>query len=72
MATGGSSSCSGSCSGSGTGSKVQSLPPPRPKSPPDLYGRRKEMVRIQVLEREKSILEVTHNLFELPIIYYLI
>ncbi|KAL2939795.1 Guanine nucleotide-binding protein subunit gamma 3 [Bienertia sinuspersici] len=51
MATGGSGS------GSGPGSTVQSLPPPRPKSPPDLYGRRKEMVRLQVLEREKSFLE---------------
>ncbi|CAO2841681.1 unnamed protein product [Amaranthus hypochondriacus] len=42
---------------SGQGFRVQSLPPPRPKSPPDLYGRRREMVRLQVIEREKSFLE---------------
>ncbi|KNA24178.1 hypothetical protein SOVF_018050 [Spinacia oleracea] len=53
MSTGG----SGSGSGPGPGTMVQSLPPPRPKSPPDLYGRRREMVRLQVLEREKSLLE---------------
>ncbi|KAK9715648.1 hypothetical protein RND81_06G179400 [Saponaria officinalis] len=48
----------GSGSGSGSGSAtVHSLPPPRPKSPPDLYGRRKEIARLQLLERERGHLE---------------
>lgn len=45
-----------------TSSKVLSLPIPSPKvSPifyPDLYGKRREMARIQMLEREISFLEV--------------
>ncbi|KAI4344617.1 hypothetical protein L6164_011822 [Bauhinia variegata] len=41
-------------------STVRSLPPPSPKSPPeypDLYGKRREMARVQMLEREISFLE---------------
>ncbi|KAI4335201.1 hypothetical protein L6164_013871 [Bauhinia variegata] len=41
-------------------STVPSLPPPSPKSPPeypDLYGKRREMARVQMLEREISYLE---------------
>ncbi|KAG2280030.1 hypothetical protein Bca52824_051250 [Brassica carinata] len=37
-----------------------SLPPPRPKSPPpypDLYGKRREAARVQMLEREIGFLE---------------
>ncbi|XP_054822266.1 guanine nucleotide-binding protein subunit gamma 3-like [Prosopis cineraria] len=39
---------------------VPSLPPPSPKSPPDypdLYGKRRETARVQMLEREISFLE---------------
>ncbi|KAL9444853.1 hypothetical protein AB3S75_017943 [Citrus x aurantiifolia] len=45
---------------SGSSSSVPSLPPPCPKSPPeypDLYGKRREMAKVQVLEREISFLE---------------
>ncbi|KAE8678734.1 hypothetical protein F3Y22_tig00111402pilonHSYRG00175 [Hibiscus syriacus] len=41
-------------------SSVRSLPPPCPKSPPeypDLYGKRRETAKIQMLEREISFLE---------------
>ncbi|KAF1887509.1 hypothetical protein Lal_00040563 [Lupinus albus] len=41
-------------------SSIPSLPPPLPKSPPDypdLYGKRREMARVQMLEREISFLE---------------
>ncbi|KAJ8448592.1 hypothetical protein Cgig2_010479 [Carnegiea gigantea] len=51
---------SGSGSGSGHAPRVPSLPPPCPKSPPpypDLYGTRRDMARIQILERERSFLE---------------
>ncbi|KAL0843397.1 hypothetical protein Bca101_016642 [Brassica carinata] len=40
--------------------KSSSLPPPRPKSPPeypDLYGKRREAARVQMLEREIGFLE---------------
>ncbi|KAL2458830.1 Guanine nucleotide-binding protein subunit gamma 3 [Forsythia ovata] len=43
----------------GTGS-VPPLPPPRPKSPPkypDLYGKRRELAKVQILEREIGFLE---------------
>ncbi|XP_073034463.1 uncharacterized protein [Primulina eburnea] len=43
----------------GNGS-VSALPPPRPKSPPeypDLYGKRRELAKIQILEREIGFLE---------------
>lgn len=46
---------------SGSSSSVPSLPPPCPKSPPeypDLYGKRRELAKVQVLEREISFLEV--------------
>ncbi|KAJ7979236.1 guanine nucleotide-binding protein subunit gamma 3 [Quillaja saponaria] len=46
---------------SGGSSTVPSLPPPCPKSPPeypDLYGKRREMAKVQMLEREISFLEV--------------
>ncbi|GAY37657.1 hypothetical protein CUMW_030720, partial [Citrus unshiu] len=45
---------------SGSSSSVPSLPPPCPKSPPeypDLYGKRRELAKVQVLEREISFLE---------------
>ncbi|KAK6941280.1 hypothetical protein RJ641_026657 [Dillenia turbinata] len=41
-------------------SSVPTLPPPCPKSPPeypDLYGKRRELARVQMLEREISFLE---------------
>lgn len=44
----------------GNGS-VSTLPLPRPKSPPkypDLYGKRQELAKIQILEREIGFLEV--------------
>lgn len=46
---------------SGYSSSAPPLPPPRPKSPPeypDLYGKRREMKKIQMLEREIDFLEV--------------
>lgn len=46
---------------SGGSSSVPSLPPPCPKSPPeypDLYGKRREMAKVQMLEREIGFLEV--------------
>lgn len=45
----------------GSSSGVPTLPPPRPKSPPeypDLYGKRRELAKVQMLEREISFLEV--------------
>jgi hypothetical protein len=47
---------------SGSSSSVPSLPPPRPKSPPqypDLYGKRRETAKVQMLEREIGFLEVS-------------
>ncbi|KAK4760077.1 hypothetical protein SAY87_023208 [Trapa incisa] len=47
-------------------SKVASLPPPRPRSPPeypDLYGKRREAARVQMLEREIRFLEVGGTFF---------
>ncbi|KAI6679745.1 hypothetical protein NL676_033626 [Syzygium grande] len=44
----------------GCSSSVPSLPPPRPKSPPeypDLYGKRREAAKVQMLEREIGFLE---------------
>uniref|UniRef100_A0A6N2LBA4 G protein gamma domain-containing protein n=1 Tax=Salix viminalis TaxID=40686 RepID=A0A6N2LBA4_SALVM len=44
----------------GGSSSVPSLPPPCPKSPPeypDLYGKRREMLKVQMLEREIGFLE---------------
>ncbi|XP_039033386.1 guanine nucleotide-binding protein subunit gamma 3-like [Hibiscus syriacus] len=44
----------------GSTSSLRSLPPPRPNSPPeypDLYGKRRETAKIQMLEREISFLE---------------
>ncbi|KAL3825395.1 hypothetical protein ACJIZ3_021424 [Penstemon smallii] len=41
-------------------SSLPSLPPPRPKSPPeypDLYGKRRELAKVQMLEREINFLE---------------
>ncbi|CAN4084634.1 unnamed protein product [Withania somnifera] len=46
--------------GSGGTASVPSLPPPRPKSPPqypDLYGKRRELAKVQMLEREIGFLE---------------
>lgn len=46
---------------SSSSSSVPSLPPPSPKSPPeypDLYGKRREMAKVQMLEREIGFLEV--------------
>lgn len=48
----------------GCSSSVPSLPPPCPKSPPeypDLYGKRREMAKVQMLEREIGFLEVGSN-----------
>ncbi|XP_022749981.1 guanine nucleotide-binding protein subunit gamma 3-like [Durio zibethinus] len=45
---------------SGVSSSVPSLPPPCPKSPPeypDLYGKRRETAKVQMLEREIRFLE---------------
>ncbi|KAG6661875.1 hypothetical protein CIPAW_03G205300 [Carya illinoinensis] len=45
---------------SGYSSSAPPLPPPRPKSPPqypDLYGKRREMAKVQMLEREIGFLE---------------
>ncbi|KAA8523333.1 hypothetical protein F0562_009756 [Nyssa sinensis] len=45
---------------SGCSPWVPSLPPPRPKSPPqypDLYGKRRELLKVQMLEREIGFLE---------------
>nr|GMD01884.1 guanine nucleotide-binding protein subunit gamma 3 [Ipomoea batatas] len=42
------------------------MPPPRPKSPPqypDLYGKRRELARVQMLEREIGFLEVSFFTF---------
>ncbi|XP_038699140.1 guanine nucleotide-binding protein subunit gamma 3-like isoform X2 [Tripterygium wilfordii] len=44
----------------GSSSSLPSLPPPRPKSPPkypDLYGKRRETAKVQMLEREIGFLE---------------
>ncbi|XP_024017237.1 LOW QUALITY PROTEIN: guanine nucleotide-binding protein subunit gamma 3 [Morus notabilis] len=44
----------------GRSSNVPSLPPPCPKSPPaypDLYGKRREMAKVQMLEREIGFLQ---------------
>lgn len=45
----------------GAGS-MPSVPPPRPKSPPqypDLYGKRRELAKVHMLEREIGLLEVS-------------
>ncbi|GAB4838052.1 hypothetical protein Ancab_027582 [Ancistrocladus abbreviatus] len=45
---------------SGMSSTVPSMPPPCPRSPPqypDLYGKRREIARLQMLDREKGFLE---------------
>ncbi|KAI9191293.1 hypothetical protein LWI28_006489 [Acer negundo] len=45
---------------SGSTSSVPSLPPPCPKSPPeypDLYGKRRETAKVQLMEREIGFLE---------------
>ncbi|PQM35543.1 guanine nucleotide-binding protein subunit gamma 3 [Prunus yedoensis var. nudiflora] len=45
---------------SGCSASVPSLPPPCPKSPPqypDLYGKRRETARVQMLEREIGFVE---------------
>ncbi|RAL51151.1 hypothetical protein DM860_005507 [Cuscuta australis] len=44
----------------GSGGGVPTLPPPQPKSPPrypDLYGKRRELARVQMLEREIGLLQ---------------
>ncbi|CAF2136851.1 BnaA02g05000D [Brassica napus] len=56
-----STSCSVKVAGeTGLALAKSSLPPPRPKSPPpypDLYGKRREAARVQMLEREIGFLE---------------
>ncbi|XP_058206533.1 guanine nucleotide-binding protein subunit gamma 3-like [Rhododendron vialii] len=42
---------------SGGSSSVPSLPPPRPPEYPALYGKRRELAKVQMLEREISFLE---------------
>ncbi|RYR11354.1 hypothetical protein Ahy_B04g068908 [Arachis hypogaea] len=39
-------------------SSLPSLPPPSPKSPPDLYGKRRDTARLHMLDREITFLEV--------------
>lgn len=49
----------------GAPSGSASLPPPCPKSPPvypDLYGKRRELAKVQMLEREIGFLEVSRIL----------
>lgn len=49
-------------SNSSSSSSVPSLPPPCPKSPlqyPDVYGKRRERLKVQRLEREIGFLEVS-------------
>ncbi|XP_055823623.1 guanine nucleotide-binding protein subunit gamma 3 isoform X1 [Solanum dulcamara] len=46
--------------GCGGTASMPSMPPPRPKSPPqypDLYGKRRELAKVQMLEREIGFLE---------------
>lgn len=48
--------------GSGGTASGPSLPPPYPKPPPqypDLYGKRRELAKVQMLEREIGFLEVS-------------
>ena len=55
--------------GLGSTAKAPSLPPPRPKSPPeypDLYGKRRELAKVQMLEREIRFLEVSSNVIMVP------
>lgn len=50
----------------GRSSSVPSLPPPCPKSPPaypDLYGKRREVAKVQMLEREIGFLQVCLKFF---------
>ncbi|KAH0896065.1 hypothetical protein HID58_045633, partial [Brassica napus] len=58
-----STSCSVKVAGeTGLALAKSSLPPPRPKSPPpypDLYGKRREAARVQMLEREIGFLEAS-------------
>lgn len=57
---------------SGGSSSLSSLPPPRPKSPPaypDLYGKRREMAKVQMLEREIGFLEVSEILVYLRLFF---
>ncbi|OAY36400.1 guanine nucleotide-binding protein subunit gamma 3 [Manihot esculenta] len=54
--------CSNSCSSSSScGSSSLAAPPPlRPKSPPgglDLFGKRRQLVKVQILEREIGLLQ---------------
>lgn len=49
-------------SGLKSNGSVPSLPPPQPKSPPqnpDLYGKRRELAKVQMLEREIGFLQVS-------------
>lgn len=48
--------------GCGETASMPSMPPPCPKSPPqypDLYGKRRELAKVQMLEREIGFLEVS-------------
>lgn len=50
----------GAGAGAGGTASMPSMPPPRPKSPPqypDLYGKRREFAKVQMLEREIGFLE---------------
>lgn len=73
-------STSGSVGGEVTGVPPlakSALPPPRPKSPPeypDLYGKRREAARVQMLEREIGYLEASSLilfLFKLLVVFLL-
>ncbi|XP_010535812.1 PREDICTED: guanine nucleotide-binding protein subunit gamma 3-like isoform X2 [Tarenaya hassleriana] len=53
--------------GGGTAVAPRTIPPPRPRSPPaypDLYGRRREAARVQMLEREIGFLEAELKFIE--------
>ncbi|MED6171008.1 Guanine nucleotide-binding protein subunit gamma 3 [Stylosanthes scabra] len=43
---------------SSSSSSLPSLPPPSPKSPPDLYSKRRDTAKLNMLDREITFLEV--------------
>lgn len=56
-------------------SNDSSLPPPYPRSPPqfpDLYGKRRELARVQMLQREIGFLDVSFFLNKVEIAKFFI